>query len=181
MLRRTQSKHVPHFLGSVYNKIFLKTGLIPDQAVRDICSRLSATATWGVFGVMALGTAGIDTSPLLTGLGVGGAALGFAAKDIGANFMAGVLLALNRNRKFAHGDRLRVGVGSNAVEGVVTGWDLRHLLLRNDKEEQVLIPNSMVFSSVITVEIVRDKKQVLSEKSTEKKPTEEVAKNTPKT
>ena len=157
MLRRSRKAFVgPPLLRFIYNKIYLKTGFIPDDAVRDITSRLSATTTWGVLGVVALGTVGVDTSPLLTGLGVGGAALGFAAKDIGANFMAGVLLALNRNRRFGHGDRLRVGVGGTSVEGSVTGWDMRHLTLLNDNGEEVLIPNSMVFSSVITVGIAKE-------------------------
>ena len=153
MLRRSRKDHIgPPIFRYVFNKIYDKTGLIPDDAVRDITSRLSATTTWGVLIAVALGTAGVDTSPLLTGLGVGGAALGFAAKDIGANFMAGVLLAFNGNRNFGHGQRLRVGLGANSAEGIVTGWDLRHLTLLNDKGERVLIPNSMVFSSVITVE-----------------------------
>jgi len=123
-----------------------------DEVVREISSRVAAIGTWGLVILGGLGTAGIDTSPLLTGLGVGGAALGFAAKEIGANFMAGVLMAVNRNRNFGHGQRLKVGLGSNSVEGIVTGWDLRYLTLLDDKGQRVLVPNSFVFGAVITVE-----------------------------
>ncbi|KNH08048.1 hypothetical protein XU18_1378 [Perkinsela sp. CCAP 1560/4] len=135
-----------------FNIFFTKTNLIPDSAVRDIVSKASATAAWSMILFTALGTAGIDTSPILTGLGVGGASLGFAARDIGANLMAGLMLAFNRHRAFGHGRKLRIGSGPSSIEGVVCSWDLRHLILLNSEMERVYVPNSMVYSSIITVE-----------------------------
>mmetsp|Transcript_7256 Transcript_7256/g.10939 ORF Transcript_7256/g.10939 Transcript_7256/m.10939 type:complete len:162 (-) Transcript_7256:157-642(-) len=136
-----------------FNMIYVKTGLIPDAAVRDIVSKASATAVWAIFFFTACGTAGIDTAPVLTGLGVGGASIGFAARDIGANFVAGLLLAMNRHRVFGHGKRLRIG---SAVSGTVISWDLRHLILLNSQLERVYVPNSMLFSSIVTVENPKD-------------------------
>ena len=136
---------------SWFTFFYSKTGLIEDSAVRDIVSKASATAVWSMIAFTALGTVGVDTSPILTGLGIGGASIGFAARDIGANLMAGLMLAFNRHRVFGQGRRLRIGSGATSVEGVVCSWDLRHLILLNDKMERIYVPNSMVFSSIITV------------------------------
>ena len=147
-----------------FDFFYSKTGLIEDAAKRAIISRASATIVWSMLGFTALGTIGVDTSPILTGLGVGGASLGFAAKDIGANFMAGLILAFNRHRVFGQGRKLKIGSGATSVEGIVCSWDLKHLILLNDKMERVYVPNSMVFSSIITVESIHPKDAKLIEK-----------------
>ena len=48
-----------------------------------------------VFGlVTALGTAGVNVSALVAGLGLTGFALGFAFRDVLSNLLAGVLILL---------------------------------------------------------------------------------------
>ena len=49
----------------------------------------AALTAWAFIGTAALGTAGVDTGPLVAGLGVSSLVVGFAVKDVASNFMAG--------------------------------------------------------------------------------------------
>ena len=98
-----------------------------------------------VFGlVTALGTAGVNVSALVAGLGLTGFALGFAFRDVLSNLLAGVLILLYR--PFARGDRISV----TGLEGVVTHIDLRYTNLEHEGN-LMLIPNSNLFTNPITV------------------------------
>ena len=98
-----------------------------------------------VFGaVTGLGTMGINVSALVAGLGLTGFALGFALKDVLANFMAGVLILLYR--PFGLNDRIAV----TGLEGTVTEIDLRYTRLQNNGTTY-LIPNSVLFTNSITL------------------------------
>ncbi len=105
-----------------------------------------AATTYAVGGVVFLGTVGIDTAPLLAAVGISGATLGFAAKDIGANAVAAMTLAAKR--PFEHGTKMTVG---NLYKGTIDHWDLQYLYLRGEKNELILIPNSVAFTSVLTI------------------------------
>jgi small-conductance mechanosensitive channel len=98
-----------------------------------------------LFGlVTALGTAGVNISALVAGLGLTGFALGFAFRDVLSNLLAGILLLLYR--PFARGQRISV----TGLEGIVTHIDLRYTNLDCDGN-LVLIPNSNLFTNPITV------------------------------
>jgi small-conductance mechanosensitive channel len=110
----------------------------------DLLGRIAKLALL-VFGlVTALGTAGVNVSALVAGLGLTGFALGFAFRDVLSNLLAGVLLLLYR--PFARGQRISV----TGLEGVVTHIDLRYTNLDCDGK-LVLIPNSNLFTNPITV------------------------------
>ena len=94
--------------------------------------------------VTALGTAGVNVSALVAGLGLTGFALGFAFRDILSNLLAGVLLLLYR--PFVRGDRISV----TGLEGVVAHIDLRYTILEGEGQT-ILIPNSNLFTNPITV------------------------------
>lgn len=94
--------------------------------------------------VTALGTIGIDVTALVAGLGLTGFALGFALQDIISNFLAGVMLVINR--PFRRGNYIKVG----DKEGIVIDMDLRYTTLQRD-QIRILIPNSMLFKDSITI------------------------------
>lgn len=129
-----------------YNNVLSRTSVIPDASTRGLLARIMAATTYAVGGVVFLGTIGIDTAPLLAAVGVSGATLGFAAKDIGANSVAAMTLAAKR--PFEHGTKLSVG---NLYKGTIDHWDLQYLYLRGEKNELILIPNSVAFTSVLTI------------------------------
>jgi small-conductance mechanosensitive channel len=98
-----------------------------------------------IFGaVTALGTAGVNVSAMVAGLGLTGFALGFALRDILSNYLAGILLLVYR--PFTRGDRITVA----GLEGDVSAIDLRYTLLRKDGS-LILIPNSNLFTNPIVI------------------------------
>jgi small conductance mechanosensitive channel len=110
----------------------------------DLLGRVAKLAL-NVLGVVtALGTAGVDVSALVAGLGLTGFALGFAFRDVLSNLLAGVLILLYR--PFARGARISV----TGLEGTVTEIDLRYTRLDCDGD-MVLIPNSNLFTNPIRV------------------------------
>lgn len=99
-----------------------------------------------VFGaVTALGTAGVDVAALVAGLGLTGFALGFALKDIISNVLAGVLILIYK--PFQHNDQITI----KSFHGKVTRIDLRYTTLELEGKA-IFIPNSMLFTDVITVQ-----------------------------
>jgi hypothetical protein len=133
----------------VYATLLARTRLVKDPSTRGLVSRIMATSTYAVATIVGLGTIGVDTSPVLAAMGVSGATIGFACKDIGANVAAGLSLAAQR--PFQHGTRLTIGSASNGFTGVVDRWDMRYLYLRGENDVLVHVPNSTVFTSVLTV------------------------------
>ncbi|HZS12622.1 MAG TPA: mechanosensitive ion channel domain-containing protein [Nitrospirales bacterium] len=98
-----------------------------------------------IFGaVTALGTMGINVTALVAGLGLTGFALGFALKDVLANFLAGVLILLYR--PFVLKDHIKVG----DLEGTVAEIDLRYTTLEG-QGRKYLIPNSVLLTNSIVL------------------------------
>lgn len=96
--------------------------------------------------LMSLKIAGMGS--LVTGIlgtaGVGAFVLGFAFKDIGEHFLAGILLAFNR--PFRVGDTVEL----NNVKGVVQSLSLRTTQIKSFDGQDIFIPNgSIVKNNVI--------------------------------
>lgn len=83
-------------------------------------------------------------SALLGSAGVVGLVAGFAFKDIAENYVAGILLSLRR--PFAPGDHLVI----DKYDGKVVALTSRATLLLTLDGNQVSLPNSLVFKSVVT-------------------------------
>lgn len=110
--------------------------------------RLLGRTVWLAFlsvgAVTALGTAGVNVSGLVAGLGLTGFALGMALKDIVSNLLAGMLILIYR--PFRTQDRIAV----TGIEGTVVAVDLRYTTLES-QDKRFLIPNSTLFTNPITV------------------------------
>lgn len=105
----------------------------------------TASAALIVFGaVTALGTAGVNVSALVAGLGLTGFALGFALKDALSNLLAGVLILVYR--PFQRNDYISVA----GFEGTVLQTDFRYTILQG-KDRKILIPNSTLFTNAISL------------------------------
>lgn len=131
-----------------FNSFYSRTGIIKDAGQRSVASRVSALALEGVIVFTALGTLGVDTSPLIAAAGVTGATIGFACKDFGANFVASI--ALSGQQALRTGNKVSIGVGSNMVTGTIVDWDTRYLYLRNDDKAVICVPNNVILNSVVT-------------------------------
>lgn len=103
--------------------------------------RLSVLITGGLVIAQSLG---ISISGVLAFGGIGGIAVGFAAKDLLANFFGGLMLYLDR--PFSVGDWIRSP--DRAIEGTVEhiGWRLTRI--RTFDKRPLYVPNSM-FNSIV--------------------------------
>jgi small-conductance mechanosensitive channel len=80
---------------------------------------------------------------LLSTAGVGAFVIGFAFKDIGENFLAGVVLAFNR--PFRIGDTVELA----GFTGEVVSLNLRDTQMKTADGKDVFIPNSIVVKSPV--------------------------------
>ncbi len=94
-----------------------------------------------LFAFTALGA---DSSAFVQAFGLITAAISLSLQDVLKNFVAGIYLLAEE--PFSNGDRLEVSGQVGAVERV----NVRTTVIRNDKAEQVLVPNYEVFSKVVT-------------------------------
>ena len=97
-----------------------------------------------VFGtVTALGTAWLNVSALVAGLGLTGFALGFAFKDVLSNFVAGVMLLAYR--PFHIGDLIEMGEFAGTIETI----RIRDTLVRAEDGQLIIIPTTKLVTEVV--------------------------------
>ncbi len=86
---------------------------------------------------------GMKVTPLLAGLGVGGLAISFAAKDTIANFFGSLNVVLDR--PFQVGDWVKIGNSEGTVEAV----GLRSSRIRTFYNSQITVPNAELMTAMI--------------------------------
>lgn len=96
-----------------------------------------------MIGLRAAGLGGIATG-LLTAAGASAVVLGFAFKDIGENFIAGIILSFNR--PFNINDTVEVGGNFGKVKAL----EFRYTKLKTFDGKDVYIPNSDVITEPVT-------------------------------
>lgn len=98
-----------------------------------------------VIGVVAgIGTMGVNITPVIASLGLGGFAIGLALRDAISNLLSGALILIYR--PFATGDNLTV----TGLAGEVVEINMRYTVLKGDGED-IMIPNSLIFNNPIKV------------------------------
>ncbi|MCK5722235.1 MAG: mechanosensitive ion channel family protein [Gammaproteobacteria bacterium] len=114
-----------------------------DKTTTDAVSqllRISVIITSVLVGLQSLG---FNISAILAFGGIGGIAVGFAAKDLLANFFGGLMIFLDR--PFSIGDWIRSP--DRNIEGTVEKIGWRLTLIRTFDKRPLYIPNSM-FASI---------------------------------
>ncbi|MCI4653648.1 mechanosensitive ion channel family protein [Sphingomonas aquatilis] len=87
----------------------------------------------------------VKPATIISSLGVGSVAIGFAFKDILQNLLAGILLLINR--PYRRGDQIVV----KDFEGTVEHIQSRATLIKTYDGRRVIIPNSDVYTSPVMV------------------------------
>lgn len=82
---------------------------------------------------------------LVSSLGIGSVAIGFAFKDIFQNLLSGILILIGE--PFKIGDYIQV----DGLEGTVEDIQIRATYLRSADGRRIVIPNATVYISAITV------------------------------
>jgi len=111
---------------------------------------LGGLAKWSliVFGLLISATIvlpSLKPGDLVSGLGIGSVAIGFAFKDILQNWLAGLLILLRQ--PFFIGDVISV----NGHVGVVESIETRATIIKTFDAQRIVVPNSEIYTSSITV------------------------------
>lgn len=115
-----------------------------------------ASLTFGVIVAASLLIASVIIFPsvkpatIISSLGIGSVAIGFAFKDILQNLLAGILLLINR--PYRRGDQIVV----KDFEGTVEHIQSRATLIKTYDGRRVIIPNSDVYTSPVIVNTAFD-------------------------
>jgi MscS family membrane protein len=115
-----------------------------DKLTAEAISKLIRLAVFITAGLVILQKLGFSISGILAMGGIGGIALGFASKDLLANFFGGLIIYLDR--PFAIGDWIRSP--DRSIEGTVEKIGWRMTQIRNFESRPIYVPNS-VFTNII--------------------------------
>ena len=114
----------------------------------------------GVIFVIGLLVAAVIIFPnytptsLLTTLGIGGLAIGFAFKDVLENYLAGILMLLTE--PFRIGDQ----VVFQEFEGTVEEIQTRATTIRTYDGRRIVVPNAQLFTNPVTVNTAFEKRRL---------------------
>ena len=103
-------------------------------------TRWSLIVSGLILCMFLLGLGGI-AGGLIAGAGVSAIIIGFAFKDIGENFLAGIILAFSR--PYNIGDKVETG----STYGIVRALDLRNTHIKTFDGKDVYVPNAMVLKN----------------------------------
>lgn len=115
----------------------------PNNNLPALISNALTIVAYIFVGLLVLRALGASSGSLVTSIGLITAAVSLALQDVLKNFVAGLYLLAEQ--PFLPGDRIRV-IGE---EGRVERIDIRTTLIRNDRSEQVMVPNFKVFTEVV--------------------------------
>lgn len=116
----------------------------------DLGGVLASLVFGGILAAALMGAAvivfpSVQPATVISSLGIGSVAIGFAFKDILQNLLAGILLLVNR--PFRRGDQIVV----KDFEGTVEHIQSRATLITTYDGRRVIIPNSDIYTSPVTV------------------------------
>lgn len=114
-----------------------------DATTMDAIAKLIRLSVMITAGLVVLQTMGFSISGVLAFGGVGGIAVGFAARDLLANFFGGLMIYLDR--PFSVGDWVRSP--DREIEGTVERIGWRLTVIRTFDKRPLYVPNS-VFANI---------------------------------
>ncbi len=141
-------------LERVLSRIFSRFGI--RESLSELLRKLAFIGIWivGILIAAMIVFPSLTPGKILTGLGLGSIAIGFAFKDIFENFLAGILILLRE--PFQLGDVIEC----EELEGFVEEITIRDTHIRQTDGQRVVLPNSMLFKNPVTVRTDRDVRRV---------------------
>ncbi|MFT4607988.1 MAG: MscS family membrane protein [Gammaproteobacteria bacterium] len=115
-----------------------------DAHTAEAISKLLRLTVIITSALVVLQTLGFSISGVLAMGGIGGIAIGFAAKDLLANFFGGLIIYLDR--PFTIGDWIRSP--DRNIEGTVEQIGWRVTMIRNFESQPIYVPNS-IFTNIV--------------------------------
>ncbi|HEX4840507.1 MAG TPA: mechanosensitive ion channel family protein [Rhabdochlamydiaceae bacterium] len=115
-----------------------------------IVGRLITLAIGLVTTLVTLQTFGVNIAPLLAFGSIGAASIGFAGKDVIANFCSGIILQMTR--PFVRGDQILLP--EKQIEGHIEDIGWFRTSIRDVEKRAVYLPNNY-FSTMVLVNVTR--------------------------
>lgn len=125
-------------------KLQLKLGLNGDNTVANFIGKMLKAIIYIIAGFLVVSELGYDLSGIVTGLGLGGVVVAFAAQDIAKNLFGGLTIILDK--PFNVGDWIEIGTYAGTVEDI----SFRSTKVRTVEDTIVTIPNSTISNETIT-------------------------------
>lgn len=155
-------------VGIVVFILFLLLGRLVRAAVTRVVNRYGRTsvslvlgrlAQWGMALLAVLVAAiiifpSVNPADVLSLLGIGSVAIGFAFRDVLVNFLGGILLLVTE--PFRIGDQIRFG----DYEGTVEHIETRATMIRTYDGRRAVIPNGELFTQSVMVNTAFENRRV---------------------
>lgn len=115
----------------------------PNHITATFISQITGFTLKSIIILITLYLLGLDdfTNKVLAGAGLLTFVIGFALKDIGENFLAGIILAFKS--PFRLDDLIEV----NSIEGFVKDINIRETLIKTPDGKDVFLPNSIILKN----------------------------------
>lgn len=135
-----------YVIGHMLGRMRLRRSLI------DVLQMLLSTGIWliGIMIAMTIVFPSLTPGKIVTAIGLGSIAVGFAFKDIFENFIAGMLILFRE--PFRLGDYIEC----EHIDGKVEEITIRDTHVRQTDGQRIVMPNAMLFKSPVTVRTDRD-------------------------
>ena len=121
-----------------------------DPGTAHVLGRISSSIIGVVATLVVLQILGLDIKPLIVFGGVGAAAIGFASRDVIANFFGGLMLHITRPLSVGE----EISIKEKGITGVVEDIGWYFSVIRDEEKRPIYVPNS-IFSKLLVTNISR--------------------------
>jgi small conductance mechanosensitive channel len=151
MLTRYAAQYAKEIAEKIGKKVLQKKS----KSLHSLLVKTAEVSAWvlGIVLASVIAFPGLSLGDIIATLGLSSVAIGFVFQDIFKNFLAGILILIQR--PFHINDQIIVG----DYEGTVEQIDIRTTSLRTYEGEKILIPNSQVFTSAVRVRTAFDQRR----------------------
>lgn len=125
------------------SKLQEKLRLKGDNTVTNFIGKIIKCIVYIIAGFLVVSELGYDLSGIITGLGLGGIVVAFAAQDIAKNLFGGITIILDK--PFIVGDWIEIGSYAGSVEDI----SFRSTKIRTAEDTIITMPNSVISNESI--------------------------------
>ena len=132
---------IARWIGKLMDRWLTSKAMEPPM--RKLLVRILRLLIFAMALVVALGTAGMDVTALIAGVGVAGLGIGLAMQGILSNLMAGLTIIFTKPFRF--GEYIEIA----GVQGQVTSNELFTTTLLHADHSQVIVPNRKIVGEIL--------------------------------
>ena len=132
---------VARWIGKLMDRWLERKAMEPPM--RTLLVRIVRLLIFALALVVALGTAGMDVTALIAGVGVAGVGIGLAVQGVLGNLVAGLTIIFTKPFRF--GEYIEIA----GVQGQVTNIELFSTTLLHADQSQIVIPNRKIVGEIL--------------------------------